>query len=136
MQRYKFGVKPTEEGQRSESVFRALLDSYDPPLVVVDGMTVLYGLHGHDTNDAMATDVITGWLKGLTRRGRTTVIVIDHTGKGGGPGASPIGAHHKIAMIQGAALRADAIERPMPRLPPVIRTLRGSVMTSVMRTPG
>lgn len=114
MQRYKFGVKPTEEGQRSESVFRALLDSYDPTLVVVDGMTVLYGLHGHDTNDAMATDVITSWLKSLTRRGRTTVIVIDHTGKGGGPGASPIGAHHKTAMVQGASLRADAIERPMP----------------------
>lgn len=114
MQRYKFGDKPSDEGQRSDAVFKALLDSYDPTLVVVDGMTVLYGLHGHDTNDAMATDVITSWLKGLTRRGRTTVIVIDHTGKGGGPGSSPIGAHHKTAMVQGTSLRADAIDRPMP----------------------
>src|SRR5699024_4909910 len=31
---------------------------------------------------------------------------------------------------------SSAIERPMPRLPPVIRTLRGSVLASVMRTPG
>src|SRR5699024_3861847 len=44
----------------------------------------------------------------------TTVIVIDHTGKGGGAGSSPIGAHHKVAMVQGTALRADAINRPMP----------------------
>lgn len=114
MQRYKFGGKPTEEGTRADAVFKALLDAFDPTLVVIDGMTVLYGLHGHDTNDAMATDVITSWLKSVTRGGRTTVLVIDHTGKGGGPGSSPIGAHHKIAMVQGASLRADAIDRPMP----------------------
>ena len=45
---------------------------------VVDGMTVLYGLHGLDSNDNASTDVITGWLKQLTRNGRSTVIVIDH----------------------------------------------------------
>lgn len=42
------------------------------------------------------------------------MIVIDHTGKGGGAGASPIGAHHKVAMVQGTALRVDVIDRPMP----------------------
>ena len=114
MQRYKFGAKPSDEGRQGEAVFGALLDAFDPTLIVVDGMTVLYGLHGHDTNEATATDVITSWLKSLCRGGRTTVIVIDHTGKGGGAGASPIGAHHKVAMVQGTALRADAINRPMP----------------------
>ena len=114
MQRYRFGSSVTDEGRQAEAVFMSLLDAFDPTLIVVDGMTVLYGLHGHDTNEATATDVITSWLKSLCRGGRTTTIVIDHTGKGGGEGSSPIGAHHKVAMVQGAALRADAINRPMP----------------------
>lgn len=114
MQRYRFGTQATDEGIKSANVFRALLESFDPTLIIADGMTELYGLHGHDTNEATATSVITSWLKRLTRAGRTTVIVIDHTGKGGGAGASPIGAHHKVAMVQGTALRVDVVDRPMP----------------------
>lgn len=115
MQRTQFGgYQPSEEGLRSESVFWAMLDVFDPTLIVADGMTVLYGLHGLDTNHATATDVITTWFKSLTRGGRTTVLVIDHTGKSGGTGSAPIGAHHKIAMVQGASLRADALVRPVP----------------------
>lgn len=114
MQRNRWGSNATDEGTRNQSVLEALLEAFDPTLVVVDGMTVLYGLHGLDSNDAMSTDVITSWLKKLTRGGRSTVIVIDHTGKASGPGASPIGAHHKVAMVQGTAIRADAISRPMP----------------------
>ena len=113
MQRSKFGSTATESGEESFAVLREVLNTADPTLIVADGMTVLYGLHGLDTNDAMSTDIITNWLKSLTRSGRTAVIVIDHTGKSGGKGASPIGAHHKIAMIQGTALRADAVTRPM-----------------------
>ena len=115
MQRSRYG-KPdaTDEGRLSANVFKALIDKFDPTLVIVDGMTVLYGLHGLDTNDAMGTDVITSWLKSLTRGSRTTVIVIDHTTKGGGADSSPIGSQHKTAMIQGASLRADPIDRPMP----------------------
>lgn len=114
MQRYRFGPKPTDSGKANDEVFQHLLDDYDPTLIVADGMTAIYGMHGHDTNDASNTDVITSWLKSLTRGGRTTVLVIDHTGKNGGSGASPIGAHHKIAMVQGSALRAEAINKPMP----------------------
>lgn len=114
MQRGKFGPQATDDGRLSESVFRALLDKFDPTLIIVDGMTVLYGLHGLDTNDAMSTDVITGWLKSLTRGGRSTVIVIDHTTKGGGSGSAPLGSQHKVAMIQGTSIRVDPIERPMP----------------------
>lgn len=114
MQRYAFGDRPTEKGKKSSSMFKSLLEEFDPTLVITDGMTMMYGLHGHNTNDATGTDVVTSWLKGLTRGGRTGVIVIDHTGKGGGPGASPIGAHHKVAMVQGTAIRADAVVRPLP----------------------
>lgn len=113
MQRYRFGGSTTADGDRSSEIFKAMMDKYDPTLIVADGMNVIYGLHGHDTNDATGTDVVTSWLKSLTRGGRSTVIVIDHTGKTGGAGASPIGAHHKIAMVQGTALRADAVLRPM-----------------------
>lgn len=113
MQRYRFGHQPTEDGTANANVFRALLKEYDPTLVIIDGMTSLYGMHGHDTNDAGGTDIITTWLKSLCRGGRTTVIVIDHTGKGGGAGTSPIGAHHKVAMVQGTSLRVDVAQRPM-----------------------
>lgn len=113
MQRYRFGHSPTPEGTAASEVFWSLLDTYDPTLIVADGMTVLYGLHGHDTNEATATDVITSWLKSMCRGGRTTVMILDHSGKNGGAGSSPVGAHHKIAMVQGSSLRADPIIRPM-----------------------
>lgn len=113
MQRNKFGSNATDDGMRSSAAFKAMLDRHDPTLIVADGMTVLYGLHGLDTNDATATDVLTTWLKSMTRGGRSTVVVIDHTGKGGGEGSSPIGAHHKTAMVQGTSIRADPIVRPM-----------------------
>ena len=77
-------------------------------------MTRLFGLHGLNINDAVSTDVITTWLTSLTRGGRTTVLVIDHTSKNSGEGAGPIGSQHKIAMVQGTALRAEAIQQPMP----------------------
>lgn len=111
MQKGRFAT-PTERSVDAHKIFAASISEFDPTLIVVDGMTRLYGLHGHETNDASNTDVINAWLTSLTRDGRTTVIAIDHTGKGGGKGASPIGAHHKIAMVQGTAIRADAIDRP------------------------
>lgn len=113
MERTRYGPVPTEEGRASSSVFWALLDSFDPALIIVDTMVVLYGVHGHDSNDASSTEIITGWLKKIRRNGRTTVIVLDHTGKTGGAGASPIGAHQKVAMVQGTALRLDVVDRPM-----------------------
>lgn len=114
MQRNRYGSQTTSAGRENTEVFAELLRNFDPTLIIADGMTSLYGLHGHDTNDASGTDVVTTWLKGLCRGGRTTVIVIDHTGKNSGAGASPIGAHHKIAMIQGCALRVDVVTRPLP----------------------
>ena len=113
MQVYRGGPRHTTDGRASQDTFEALLAAYSPTLIVVDGMTVLYGLHGLDTNEAGSTEVITGWLKNLCRGGQVTVLVIDHTGKASGPGSSPIGAHHKIAMIQGTALRVDVVTRPM-----------------------
>lgn len=114
MQRNKFGAKSTEDGERNHNLFAGQLAAFDPTLIVLDGMNEIYGLHGHDTNDATSTSIITSWIKKLTRGGRTSVIVVDHTGKTGGAGSAPIGAHHKIAMVQGTALRIDVINRPMP----------------------
>jgi hypothetical protein len=111
MQRYRFGYAPTDDGVESSSVFKALVDTFDPTLIVADG------------NEATATEVITGWLKRMCRGGRTTVIVIDHTGKGDTAGASPIGAHHKVAMVQGTALRVDVIDRPMPDAKGLVRLI-------------
>lgn len=104
----------TSEGQRNWEIFQAALDQADPSLIVADGMTVLYGLHGLDTNDASSTDIITGWLKRLTRNGRSTVIIIDHTTKGAERGTTPIGSQHKQAMVQGTMLQVWARKQPMP----------------------
>ena len=112
MQRGRFSNGPDSIGKLNAEVFSALVDDFDPTLIIADGMTVLYGLHGLDTNDATSTDIIGTWLKALSRGNRTATIVIDHTGKGGG--RAPIGAHHKIAMVQGSAIHAAAIDQPMP----------------------
>ena len=115
MQKNRFGqVMETELGRMNHELFASALDAKNPALIIVDGMTVIYGLHGLDSNDAVSTDIITTWLKRLCRNGRSTVIVIDHTGKGAVKGSSPIGAHHKIAMVQGTALQVHPISQPMP----------------------
>jgi hypothetical protein len=115
MQQDRWGnAKGTPAGMRNDEVFLAALDSINPTLVIVDGMTVLYGLHGLDTNDATGTDIITNWLKSLTRGGRSTVIVIDHTGKGAPRGATPLGSQHKVSMVQGTALQVHPLDRPAP----------------------
>lgn len=114
MQKSERGNGPTAAGKASEAAFAKALKEIDPALIVVDGMTRLFGLHGLNINDAVSTDVITTWLTSLTRGGRTTVLVIDHTSKNSGEGAGPIGSQHKIAMVQGTALRAESIQQPMP----------------------
>lgn len=112
MQRGRFGSQVTPQGRANSSVFAEVLARLDPTLIIVDGMSEIYGMHGHDTNDAAGTAVITSWLKQLTREGRSAVVVIDHTGKTGK--GAPIGAHHKTAMVQGSSLRVDVIDRLMP----------------------
>jgi hypothetical protein len=115
MQRNRWGAEaPTSEGERNYDLFMRAVEDTDPAIIVADGMTVLYGLHGLDTNDAVSTDIITGWLKKLTRNGRSTVIIIDHTSKGAEKGTTPIGSQHKQAMVQGTMLQVWANKQPMP----------------------
>ncbi len=113
MQVNRWGThSPTDIGARNELAFWETVNSVDPRLIIADGMTVLYGLHGLDTNDSSGTDIITGWLKSLTRQRHTTVVIIDHTGKGAPRGSTPIGSQHKIAMVQGTALQVHPVDPP------------------------
>lgn len=115
MQRDRWGnISVSPLGQKNQEVFDKAVERIDPTLIVADGMTVLYSLHGLDSNDAVSTDIITTWLKKLTRNGRTTVIIIDHTGKGAEKGTQPIGAHHKMAMVQGTMIQVWPTKQPMP----------------------
>lgn len=115
MQKSRWGDdKQTEVGQLNESIFQKLLDDKDPSLIVADGMTMIYGLHGLDSNDTVQTDTITSWLKSLTRNGRSTVLIIDHTAKNPVRGSLPIGSQHKVAMVQGTLLQAYPVTQPMP----------------------
>ena len=115
MQRSRWGEdQATDVGRRSEAAFARMLAEVDPSLIVADGMTVLYGLHGLDSNDSVQTDVITTWLKALSRNGRTTVILVDHTAKNPQRGSLPIGSQHKVSMVQGSLLQAYPVAQPMP----------------------
>jgi len=97
----------------NEMAFKTALDGFQPDLIIVDGLTVLYGLHGFDTNSATDTEKITHWMKSLTDNGRRTVILIDHTAKNAQLGATPLGSQHKVAMIQGTAIQVHPITRPV-----------------------
>lgn len=115
MQRNRWGAEQaTDRGRLNQSLFQKLLDEHDPALIVADGMTVLYGLHGLDSNDSVQTDTITSWLKTLTRNGRSTVIIVDHTAKNPQRGSLPIGSQHKVSMVQGTLLQAYPVRQPMP----------------------
>ena len=115
MQRNKWGKdQPTRSGEFAQDQFDMALTTLDPDIIVADGMTALYGLHGLDANDAVSTDVITSWLKRLTRNGRSTVIIIDHQAKSAEKGSMPIGSQHKVAMVQGTLLQVWPIKQPMP----------------------
>lgn len=115
MQRSRWGDdQATDIGRRSEAAFARMLAEVDPSLIVADGMTVLYGLHGLDSNDSVQTDVITSWLKELSRNGRSTVVLVDHTAKNPQRGSLPIGSQHKVSMVQGSLLQAYPIAQPMP----------------------
>lgn len=105
-------IPPLDRPQ--DRVFNRLLAEHDPSLVVVDGTTSLYRIHGLDTNGVQGTDLVGGWLRQITNGNRRTVILIDHTSKNAGPESGPIGSQHKIAMIQGAALRVKTHRRPRP----------------------
>lgn len=113
MQRNRWGGESsTDAGKHNQAIFEKLLEETDPALIVADGMTVLYGLHGLDSNDSVQTDTITSWLKKLTRNGRTTVLVVDHTAKNPQRGSMPIGSQHKVSMVQGTLLQTYPVRQP------------------------
>ena len=115
MQRSRWGEnRATDRGKFNNELLNSMLERHDPSIIVADGMTVLYGLHGLDSNDSVQTDIITSWLKSLTRNGRSTVVVVDHTAKNPERGALPIGSQHKVAMVQGSLLQTYPVKQPMP----------------------
>lgn len=115
MQRNRYGDDASDsKGKLNDVAFQAALASLDPKLIVVDGLSVLYGLHGLDTDSTSQTDTITGWLKGLSREGKSTVIIIDHTTKTAEKGTLPIGSQHKQAMVQGSMIQVWPVTQPRP----------------------
>lgn len=102
----------TAAGRRNEEELARALAQWDPTLIIVDGTTTLYRLHGQDTNAGDGSDIIGGWLRRLTDNGKRTVILIDHTAKTSSPASMPVGSQHKIAMIQGTALHVYATTKP------------------------
>lgn len=113
MQRDRWGdAQVTDTGRESTDALTRSLNLRDPSLIIIDGTTTLYRIHGLDTNASNGTDLIGGWLRRLTDNGNRTVILIDHTGKTASPSSDPIGSQHKIAMIQGAALHVYATTKP------------------------
>lgn len=113
MQRNRWGqASATDVGRMNQRIFEKTVSEVRPSLVVADGMTSLYGLHGLDSNDSVSTEIITSWLKTLTVN-NTTVIVIDHTSKNAAQGTLPIGSQHKTAMVQGTLLQVWPVKQPV-----------------------
>jgi hypothetical protein len=114
MQKNRWGRQEASDlGRRNHDGLLRELESVNPSLIVVDGMSVLYGLHGLDTNDVGGTDVINTWLKSLVGPSNDrTVVIIDHTGKGAVRGSQPIGSQHKLSMVQGAAIQVYPVTKP------------------------
>lgn len=108
----RWGQQVGSRERRSDAILRETLERVDPEFILVDGTTTLYRIHGLDTNGVQGTDLVGGWLRGLTDNNRRTVLLIDHTSKNAGPESGPIGSQHKIAMVQGIALRVKASKRP------------------------
>lgn len=115
MMRSRWGEdRADDRAKLNAQLFSDLLDQKDPALIVADGMSVLYGLHGLDTNDTLQTEIITSWLKTLSRNGRSTVIIVDHTAKNPARGSLPIGSQHKVSMVMGTLLQCFPVAQPMP----------------------
>lgn len=113
MQRNRWGkAEATDTGRLNYADLLHTLEQVDPSIVVADGMTTLFSLHGLDSNGGIDTDTISTWLKSMTRKGRTTVIVVDHSTKNPQKGTLPTGSQHKEAMVQGTLLQAFPVKQP------------------------
>jgi hypothetical protein len=114
MQQNRWGRhSPSDLGMKNLEGLNREIEATLPSLIVVDGMSVLYGLHGLDTNDVTGTDVINNWLKSLVAASPgACVVVIDHTGKGAQRGSQPIGSQHKLSMVQGSCIQVFPVEKP------------------------
>ena len=99
-------VQTTERKLAADRALMQTLVEVRPTLVIVDGMTVLYALHGLSSNDSVETDRVAAWLKALTMRGTASVILVDHVPKSSTRSSDPIGSQHKMAMVSGAAYHA------------------------------
>lgn len=105
------GIAKGKDARDNEEAFKMMMLTKDPSLIVVDGMTELYAMHGLDTNASTDTAKITRWLKSLTAPGRT-VVIVDHEKKSAEKGAWPLGSQHKVSMVQGTALQLWCTQRP------------------------
>jgi hypothetical protein len=105
---------PTEGGRLHETTFGSVLDSTDPALVVLDGTTILLGIHHADPNDTGSVERMMTWVKGLTRAGRTAVLILDHTTKAAPRGSMPLGSQHKVAAVGGLLAQVFQISRVRP----------------------
>lgn len=106
-------AKPSEVGERNQRIWDEVLRKFDPTLVVLDGTTDMYTLHGLDPNILKGGAATVGsWMKSLLNNGRRTVIIIDHTNKHPNKGDDPTGSQHKKAVIQGTQIHVWKVSQP------------------------
>lgn len=106
LQRDSWGQEATSPtGRANRDRFRRDLDEFDPTLIIIDGTTTLFTMHGLDPNKATGVDTITSWLRLLCAHGKRTVILLDHTNKNPKVGDEPTGSQHKKSMVQGTMLQ-------------------------------
>lgn len=106
LQRDSWGQESTSPTGRAnrDRFLRDLID-FDPTLIILDGTTTLFTMHGLDPNKATGVDTITSWLRLLCAHGQRTVLLLDHTNKNPKVGDEPTGSQHKKSMVQGTMLQ-------------------------------
>jgi hypothetical protein len=95
-------MRPDESAltMRAEADITTALDEFPPELVVLDGVTAAYALHGWDISKAEDAARWQHLVRRTVRASGATSIEVDRTGNDETPGA--VGSQHKRAGLDGA----------------------------------
>lgn len=107
------GEDSSPTGRANRERFLRGVREFDPTLILLDGTTTLFTMHGLDPNKATGVDTITSWLRRICEHGKRTAVLIDHTNKNPKVGDLPTGSQHKKSMVQGTMLQVHG-ESPEP----------------------
>jgi hypothetical protein len=121
-------MRPTEPlGRADWAIYAGLLATYQPTVVVIDGLTEALTLHGLEVNSNRDNAAFFALLPRPIAHLGPAVGIIDHVAKDSDQrGRWSIGAQHKLAGVDGAAYGLEVIK-------PIVRGREGLVKVTVRK---